>query len=171
MDGFLVNTFRFTKAVGFSENPAGTTHRVNNFSQDGSNYYNKLFFKTNQGVQNNTLAEATAANAINPDGFTRDIFEAIAAGQFPSWNVSAQIIPEEEALDSNSNIFDATRSMSQTKYPLIPFGRITLNKNVNNSFAEAEQSVFRVAAVIPGWDVSPDPSKCPANTVSSRTAY
>lgn len=73
----------------------------------------------------------------------------------------AQIIDPQAAENYTTNIFDATKTISQTDFPLIPFGKITLNQNPVNFFSEVEQSAFSPTDIIPGWQVSPDPSKYP----------
>jgi catalase len=98
-------------------------------------------------------------SGTDPDSATRDLFESIAKGDYPSWTVYAQIIDPSAAENYTTNIFDATKTISQTDFPLIPFGKITLNKNPTNFFAEVEQAAFQPSAIIPGWQVSPDPSR------------
>jgi catalase len=117
--------------------------------------------KTNQGVKNLTLAEAVTLTGTDPDNSSRDLFESIAKGDFPSWTVYAQIIDPQAAENYTTNIFDATKTISQDDFPLIPFGKITLNQNPVNFFSEVEQVAFNPAAIVPGWQVSPDPSKHP----------
>jgi hypothetical protein len=73
--------------------------------------------------------------------------------------VYAQIIDPQAAQNYTTNIFDATKTISEIDFPLIPFGKITLNENPVNFFAEVEQSAFNPAAVVPGWSFSPDPSE------------
>jgi catalase len=85
------------------------------------------------------------------------LYEAIEKGNFPSWTVYAQVIPPLEAETYHTNIFDATRTVSQKDYPLIPFGKITLNQNVINYFSEVEQVAFNPTHIVPGWSISPDP--------------
>jgi catalase len=121
----------------------------------------KIHLKTNQGVKNLTLADAVTLTGTDPDSSSRDLFDSIANGDYPSWTVYAQIIDPQAAENYTTNIFDATKTISQTDYPLIPFGKITLNQNPINFFSEVEQAAFNPAAIIPGWQVSPDPSKSP----------
>ncbi len=75
----------------------------------------------------------------------------------------AQIIDPAAAENYTTNIFDATKTISQTDFPLIEFGKITLNQNPVNFFTEVEQVAFNPTAIVPGWQISPDPSKCPQN--------
>ncbi|KAM3072339.1 catalase A [Clarireedia jacksonii] len=137
-DIFSINTYKFTKP-------------------DGSFKYVKIHLKTNQGVQNLTQDESTTISGQDPDYFTKDLFDSISKGNYPSWTVYAQVIDPLEAENYKTNIFDATKTVSQKDYPLIPFGKITLNKNVQNFFTESEQSAFNPANIVPGWDITPDP--------------
>jgi catalase len=75
--------------------------------------------------------------------------------------VYAQIIDPQAAENYTTNIFDATKTISEIDFPLIPFGKITLNRNPVNFFSEVEQAGFQPSAIIPGWQVSPDPSTFP----------
>lgn len=117
----------------------------------------RLHLKTDQGVRNLTQDEATTISGKDPDYATKDLYEAIEKGNYPSWTVYAQVIDPVEAETYKTNIFDATRTISQKDYPLIPFGKITLNQNPINYFAEVEQSAFAPANIVPGWDITPDP--------------
>ena len=99
----------------------------------------KIHLTTKQGVANLTQAEALKFSGEDPDSTTRDLFNSIANGIFPSWTVYAQIIDPQLAENYTTNIFDATKSISET-VPLIPFGKITLNENPVNFFTEAEQA-------------------------------
>lgn len=127
--------------------------------QDGSFHYIKIHLKTNQGVQNLTQDEATKISGEDPDYFTKDLFDAIKKGEYPSWTVYAQVIDPLRAENYKTNIFDPTKTISQKDFPLIPFGKITLNKNLQNFFTESEQSAFNPANIVPGWDITPDPSQ------------
>lgn len=113
--------------------------------------------KTDQGVRNLTQQEATTISGQDPDYTTKDLYEAIEKGNFPSWTVYAQVIDPLEAEIYHTNIFDATRTVSQKDYPLVPFGKITLNQNVVNYFSEVEQVAFNPTHIVPGWSISPDP--------------
>ena len=125
--------------------------------QDGKFKYVKIHLKTDQGVKNLTQQQATAISGQDPDYTTKDLYEAIEKGNFPSWTVYAQVIDPLEAEAYHTNIFDATRTVSQKDYPLIPFGKITLNENVVSYFSEVEQSAFNPTHIVPGWSISPDP--------------
>ena len=97
----------------------------------------KIHLKTNQGVANLTQPEAVKLRGEDPDSATRDVFNSIANGTFPSWTVYAQIIDPQLAENYTTNIFDATKAISETDFPLVPFGKITLNENPVNFLTEA----------------------------------
>lgn len=128
----------------------------------------KLHLKTNQGIKNFTEDEAIKISGQDPDYATRDLKDAIDSKNYPSWTVYAQIIDPSKAEVYKTNIFDATKTVSQKDFPLIPFGKITLNQNPINYFAEVEQAAFAPANVVPGWDVSFDPSEALIRKSSSH---
>jgi catalase len=85
-------------------------------------------------VANLTQAEAVKLSGEDLDRATRDLFNSIANGIFPSWTVYAQIINPQLAKNYTTNIFDATKSILETDFPPIPFGKITLNDDLVNFF-------------------------------------
>jgi catalase len=113
----------------------------------------KWHFKTDQGVRN--LTDAAAAGRP-PHGAQEDLVNAIDAGEFPSWTVKIQVMTESQAKEASFNPFDVTKVWPHADYPLIEVGRLTLNRNVDNYFAETEQSAFSPGNVVPGVSVSPD---------------
>lgn len=127
-------------------------------SQDGSFDYVKLHIKSNQGNQYLTSAEARQRAGTDPDHMSRSLFEDIETGNFPSWDVYGQIIGPEVAERYPVDIFDPTKTLPSKDFPYRPFGRIVLNKNVEDQFGEVEQAAFSPANVVPGWALSPDPS-------------
>ncbi|KAJ5863533.1 uncharacterized protein N7529_005449 [Penicillium soppii] len=133
-----INTYKFTQPTGEFK-------------------YVRIVLKTDQGVRNLTHDQMTTLVGMDADFSTRDLYAAIDKGDYPSWTVYAQIINPEDAESSPVNIFDATRELPESDFPLIPFGKITLNRNPKNYFTEVEQSAFQVANLVPGWDVSADP--------------
>lgn len=139
-DIFSINTYKFTKT-------------------DGSFTYVKIHLKTNQGVKNFTQAEANQTAGNDPDFQTRSLYEDIENKNFPSWDVYAQIIDPAKAETYHINIFDATKTFPFHEFPLRKFGKITLNRNLDNFFAEQEQSAFSPTNLVPGWALTPDPSK------------
>lgn len=129
--------------------------------QDGTFEYVKIHIKSNQGNQYLTSAEARQRAGTDPDYMTRSLYEDIEEGNFPSWDVYGQIISPEVAEKYPVNIFDPTKTLPSNDFPYRPFGRIVLNRNVADQFAEVEQAAFSPTNVVPGWALSPDPSKHP----------
>lgn len=90
------------------------------------------------------------------DYHRRDLFEAIARGDHPSWTVSVQVMPYEEAKTYRFNPFDLTKTWSHTDYPLRKLGTMTLTRNPENFFAQIEQAAFSPGNIVPGIGLSPD---------------
>lgn len=84
------------------------------------------------------------------------MFNAIGKGDFPSWELKIQIMTEEQAEKAKFNPFDVTKTWSQKEYPLIPVGKLTLDRNPNNYFAEVEQIAFAPSHLVPGIEASQD---------------
>ncbi|GIQ62298.1 hypothetical protein PACILC2_08660 [Paenibacillus cisolokensis] len=137
----------------------------------------KYHFRTEQGIKNLTEEVARQIAGENPDYHTEDLFNAIAAGDYPAWRLYVQIMPLEDADTYRFDPFDVTKVWSQKDYPLIEVGRMVLNRNPENYFAEVEQATFSPGTLVPGIDVSPDkcckaacsPTMTPTATVSART--
>jgi catalase len=119
-------------------------------------FWVKFHFKTQQGIQNLTNREGEALIAKDRESSQRDLFEAIAKGDFPKWNVKIQIMPELDAEKYHVNPFDVTKVWSHKDYPLIDVGVLELNRNPENYFAEIEQSTFSPSNIVPGISFSPD---------------
>ncbi len=131
-------------------------HTFKWYNDKGKYFWVKIHFKTEQGVQNLTREEARRLAGEDPDHATRDLYQSIKNGAFPAWKVSAQIMPPEEAADYRFDIFDITKVWPHGDYPLIPVGRMVLNRNPANYFAEVEQSAFSPGNLVPGIAPSPD---------------
>jgi len=119
-------------------------------------YWVKIHFKTDQGIQNLTREEATRLAGEDPDHATRDLYESIERGDYPSWTVYAQIMTPEQAENYRFDSFDITKVWRHADAPLVPFGRMVLNRNPRNYFAEVEQSAFSPGNFVPGIGPSPD---------------
>lgn len=117
----------------------------------------KLHIKSNQGNQYLTSTESRQRAGSDPGYMTRSLHEDIEAGKSPSWDVYAQIISPEVAEKYSIDIFDPTKTLPSADFPYRPFGRIVLNRNPEDQFAEVEQATFSPANVVPGWALSPDP--------------
>ncbi len=116
----------------------------------------KWHFKSKQGVKNLSPADATRLKGEDPDYAQRDLFNAIARGDFPKWRVCIQVMPEADASTYPINPFDLTKVWPHKDYPLIEVGELTLNRNPVNYFAEVEQSAFSPSNIVPGLGFSPD---------------
>uniref|UniRef100_A0A1L7LQE9 Catalase n=1 Tax=Reticulitermes speratus TaxID=60591 RepID=A0A1L7LQE9_9NEOP len=118
--------------------------------------YVKFHYKTDQGIKNLLAEEAANLTAIDPDYGLRDLYNAIAEGNFPSWTFYIQVMTFEEAERFHWNPFDLTKVWPHAEYPLIPVGKLVLNRNPTDYFAEVEQIAFSPAHMIPGIEPSPD---------------
>lgn len=137
MHGFGSHTFSFINA-------AGERHWV------------KFHFKSMQGIENLTNAEAAKIIGEDREYSQRDLFNHIAKGKFPRWRMCVQIMTEAEAKGYKHNPFDLTKVWSHKDFPLIEVGVLELNRNPENYFAEVEQAAFNPANVVPGISFSPD---------------
>nr|AEP83810.1 catalase [Haliotis diversicolor] len=123
----------------------------------GESVYCKFHFKTDQGIKNMTGPQADQVSAEDPNYATRELHNAIVEGNFPSWSAYIQVMSFEEARKVQEwNPFDLTKVWPQGEYPLIPVGRMVLNRNPKNYFAEVEQIAFSPAHMVPGIEASPN---------------
>jgi catalase len=90
------------------------------------------------------------------DFSTRDLFDAIAKRDFPSWTWKIQVMPEKDAESYRYDVFDVTKVWPHSDYPLHPVGKLTLNRNPENYHAEVEQSAFSPSHLVPGIEPSND---------------
>lgn len=133
-----------------------SSHTFKWYNAKGQTYWVQYHFKTEQGIQNFTRQEAAKIAGENPDYATRDLHDAIAKGDCPAWKVCVQIMPAEDAKTYRWNINDITKVWPHADYPLIEIGRMVLNRNPDNYFAEVEQSAFSPGNFVPGIGASPD---------------
>ncbi|TDZ37126.1 Catalase [Colletotrichum spinosum] len=134
---------------------SGHTHKWT--KPDGSFVYVQIHLKTDQGNKTFTNEEAAKLASENPDWHTQDLFESIQRGEHPSWTVYVQTLTPEQAEAFRWNVFDLTKVWPQSEVPLRPFGRLTLNRNPDNYFAEIEQVAFSPSHLVPGVEPSADP--------------
>ena len=113
-------------------------------------------FKTDQGIKNLTIEEATRISGENPNHATKDLYDAIEQGEYPSWTLKMQIMTPEQAKDYRFDIFDITKVWPHSDFPLIEVGRMVLDRNPKNYFAEVEQAAFCPGNLVPGIAASPD---------------
>jgi len=123
---------------------------------NGDRFWVKYHFHTNQGMRYFTNEQAKEMAGNDADFHRRDLFDAIATGQFPSWTLSVQVMPYEDAGKYRFNPFDLTKTWSHKDYPLIEVGTLTLNRNPENFFAQIEQAAFSPGNTVPGIGLSPD---------------
>ena len=116
----------------------------------------KFHFRTQQGIQNLTDAEAAAVVANDRESHGRDLLEAIEGGSFPRWTLYIQVMTDEQAKKHKHSPFDLTKVWPKGDYPLIEVGEMELNRYPDNYFAEVEQAAFSPANVVPGISFSPD---------------
>jgi catalase len=122
----------------------------------GEKVWVKYHFHNNQGMFHFSNAEAAAMAGTDADFHRRDLFSAIARGDYPSWTLSVQVMPYAEAKTFRINPFDLTKIWPHQDYPLIKVGRMTLNRNPDNFFAQIEQAAFSPGNTVPGIGLSPD---------------
>jgi len=133
-----------------------SSHTFKNVNAQGKAYWVKYHFKTDQGIENFTQEEADRIAGDNPDYAQQDLFEAIAEKKFPTWSVSIQVMEFEDAWKYKWNPFDVTKVWPHKDYPLIPVGKMVLNRNPENYFAEIEQASFQPSSLVPGIEPSLD---------------
>jgi catalase len=133
-----------------------SSHTYSWMNAAGELFWVKYHFKTVQGIENFTVAEADALAGSDPDYHRRDLWNAIAAGNAPEWRLEMQIMPAAEAADYRFNPFDLTKIWPHSDYPPITVGRLVLDRNPENHFAEVEQSAFEPSNLVPGIGLSPD---------------
>ncbi|AFC33399.1 KatA [Paenibacillus mucilaginosus 3016] len=132
------------------------SHTFKWVNAEGQAVWVKYHFKTEQGVKNMDVNVAAKLAGEHPDYHTEDLFNAIENGDFPAWRLYVQIMPLEDANTYRFDPFDVTKVWSQKDYPLIEVGRMVLNRNPENYFAEVEQATFTPGAFVPGIEASPD---------------
>lgn len=122
----------------------------------GERFWVKYHFKTEHGIENFTNDEAKEMTAHDPDYHRRDLRESIAKGNHPTWRLEMQIMPFEDAANYRFNPFDLTKVWPHSDYKPITVGRLVLDRNPDNFFAEIEQASFEPANMVPGIGPSPD---------------
>ncbi|KAK8153711.1 mycelial catalase Cat1 [Phyllosticta citrichinensis] len=137
-DGFGVHTFRFVK-------------------DDGSTKLVKFHWKSLQGKAGLTWEEAQTVAGKNADYHRQDLYEAIEAGRYPEWEFGVQIMEEGDDLKYGFDLLDPTKIVPEEYVPVTPLGKMTLNRNPQNYFAETEQSMFQPGHMVRGVDFTDDP--------------
>ncbi|WP_271272036.1 catalase [Aliamphritea hakodatensis] len=132
------------------------SHAFSMVNADNQRHWVKFHFKTCQGIKNLTDEEAAQVIGQDRESHQRDLYETIESGDYPAWIMYIQVMTEAQAERSPFNPFDLTKIWPKGEYPLIEVGRMELNANPENFFAEVEQSAFNPASVVPGIGFSPD---------------
>ncbi|EXJ78634.1 catalase [Capronia coronata CBS 617.96] len=138
INGYSGHTYKFTK-------------------KDGSFHYVKIHIHADGGVKNMPPEEATKLAGSDPDYLTMDLYNAIEAGNYPSYTVYIQTIHPADVAKCPVNIFDITKTLPHAQYPLRPVGKLVFDKNPTNYFAEIEQAAFSPSTMVPGIEASADP--------------
>ncbi|MGA7203045.1 MAG: catalase, partial [Specibacter sp.] len=139
MEGFGVHTFRMIAA-------------------DGSTSLVKFHWKPKLGVHSLVWEEAMLTNGVDPDFHRRDLAESISAGAFPEWELGVQVFPDnEEQMFEGIDLLDPTKFVPEEIAPVQMLGKMVLDKNPTNYFAETEQVAFHPGHLVPGIDVTNDP--------------
>jgi catalase len=133
-----------------------SSHTYKWYNEKGDHFWVQYHFKTDQGIKNLTREEAEVMRGRDPDHATRDLYEAIARGDYPSWTLEMQIMTPEEAKDYRFDILDITKVWPHGDFPPIKVGKLVLNRNPVNYFAEVEQAAFSPSNLVPGIAASPD---------------
>ena len=138
IEGFGVHTFRLV-------------------NESGASTFVKFHWKPVLGLQSTCWDEAVKIAGADPDFHRRDLYEAIERGDFPAWNLGIQVFDEAFAAAQPYDVLDSTKLIPEEDVPVRIIGRMTLNRNVDNFFAETEQAAFLPTNVPPGIDFSNDP--------------
>jgi catalase len=138
INGYSGHTYKFTK-------------------KDGSYHFVKIHILSTAGIKTLTSTEANALAGTNPDSLTLDLFEAIAAGNYPTYNVYIQTLHPSAVSDFPVNIFDMTKVWPHAIAPLRQVGKMVFDTNPENYFAEIEQAAFSPSTMVPGIEPSADP--------------
>ena len=123
---------------------------------EGEKFWVKYHFKTDQGIEFLTQAEADTLAGVDADYHRRDLFESIKKGDFPSWTLKMQVMPFKDAKAYRFNPFDLTKVWPHKDYPLIDVGKLTLNRNPTDYHTEIEQAAFEPNNLVSGIGLSPD---------------
>jgi len=138
MEGFGVHTFRL-------------------INQAGEAFFVKFHWKPLLGVHSVAWDEAQNISGKDPDFHRRDLWDAIESGAFPEWELGLQVIPESDEFKFDFDLLDSTKIVPEELVPVQRIGKMTLNRNPDNFFAETEQVAFHVGHIVPGIDFTNDP--------------
>lgn len=164
---FISNTPEAMHMITFLFSPWGIPGNYRQMQGSGVNTYKwvnkdgvgvlvKYHWEPLQGIKNLTQAEAEQIQAKNFNHATQDLFDAIEAGNYPEWELCVQIMEDGEHPELDFDPLDDTKIWPQDQFPFIPVGKMTLNRNPTNYFAEVEQSAFGTGVLVDGLDFSDD---------------
>ncbi|QPG73714.1 Peroxisomal catalase [Brettanomyces nanus] len=132
-------------------------HSYKWYNSKGEWQYVQVHFKSTLGFKTLNNEEAGELDKKNPDHHTKDLFDAIAQGDYPVWDCYIQTMTQDEAKKLPFSVFDLTKVWPHKDFPLRHFGRLVLNENPQNYFAEVEQAAFSPSNTVPGMEASNDP--------------
>jgi catalase len=132
------------------------SHTFSLLNAENERHWVKFSFATRQGIKNLSDEEAAALIGRDRDSHQRDLYLSIERGDFPSWTMYIQVMPEKDAALLPYSPFDLTKVWFHGAYPLIEVGVLKLDRNPGNYFAEVEQAAFNPADIVPGIGFSPD---------------
>ncbi|GAB3661363.1 catalase [Glycomyces tarimensis] len=138
MQGFGVHTFRLV-------------------DREGRGTFVKFHWTPALGTHSLIWDEVQKIAGADPDFNRRDLWDVIESGMYPEWELGVQLVPEENEFDFDFDLLDATKLIPEEQVPVRPVGKMTLNRNPDNFFAETEQIAFHTANVVPGIDFTNDP--------------
>jgi catalase len=132
------------------------SHTYSLINEEGERTWVKFHFKTQQGIENFTDAEAEKVVGKDRESSQKDLFEAIEEKNYPKWDFQIQVMTQEQAKKASFNPFDLTKVWPHDEYPVIDVGVLELNENPQNYFQQIEQASFSPSNVVPGVSWSPD---------------
>jgi catalase len=148
-DRAIPRSFRMMEGFG--------VHSFRLISESGKISYVKFHWRPKLGLQSVIWDEALKINGADPDFHRRDLWDAIAGGAYPEYELAVQIFDEAFAKKFDFDILDATKIIPEEILPLRPVGRLVLDRNPDNFFAETEQVAFCTSHIVPGIDFTNDP--------------
>ncbi|ODM93790.1 Catalase [Orchesella cincta] len=144
------------RAHGFRRMNGSSVHAFKFVNSRGDIVFAKLQWRSQQQAPALTFQQANTLQGTNPDYFVQDLYDSIENRNYPSWLLYIQLMTVEQAQSYPRNPFDITRNWREEEFQLIELGRMTLNRNPTNYFAEVEQAAFAVSNLVPGIEPSPD---------------
>lgn len=141
---------------GYRGIPGFGVHTYQVVNEHGESHFVRFYFIPDTESKYLENSEGLRLSALDPDYFTRDLFNAIETGNFPSWTVSVQALSISDVKNATMDVFDVSKFLPEDQYPLRPIGKFVLNKNPVNYFAEIEQLALCPGNLVPGILGAPD---------------